>query len=87
MARTQSLHHPDLRMERRWSQRTPANLWRLRVTGIALIGAALWVMSEFEIRWMLSCDSFAVNSAIALVFVPRELKQQPCRISKRQCLW
>ena len=38
---------PDLRMERRWSQQTPANLWRLRVTGIAFIGAALWVMWEY----------------------------------------
>jgi hypothetical protein len=49
--------------------------------------AILQQSSEFEIRWMLSCDSFAANSAIALVFVARELKQQPCRISKRQCLW
>ena len=30
---------PDLRMERRWSQQTPANLWRLRITGIILLTA------------------------------------------------
>lgn len=24
---------PYLRMQRRWSQRTPANLWKIRVTG------------------------------------------------------
>jgi hypothetical protein len=38
---------PDLRMERRWSQQTPANLRRLRVTGIAFIGGAFWVMWEY----------------------------------------
>lgn len=38
---------PDLRMERRWSQQTPANLWRLRLTGLAFIGGALWVMWEY----------------------------------------
>lgn len=36
-----------LRMERRESQQTPANLWRSRVTGIAFIGGALWVMWEY----------------------------------------
>lgn len=40
---------PDLRMERRWSQQTPANLWRLRVTGVAFIGVALWVMWHWKI--------------------------------------
>jgi hypothetical protein len=35
---------PDLRMERRWSQQTPANLWRLRITGIAFISTSLWVI-------------------------------------------
>jgi hypothetical protein len=35
---------PHLRMQRRWSQQTPANLRRLRVTGIAFIVFALWVM-------------------------------------------
>ena len=38
---------PDLRMERRWSQQTPANRLRLRVTGIAFIGAASWVIWEY----------------------------------------
>lgn len=38
---------PHLRMQRRWSQRTPANLWRLRITGIAFIGGALWVMWQY----------------------------------------
>jgi hypothetical protein len=38
---------PGLRMERRWSQQTNANLWRLRVTGIAFIGCALWVIWEY----------------------------------------
>jgi hypothetical protein len=35
------------RMQRRWSQQTPANLWGLRVTGIAFIGMSLWVMWEY----------------------------------------
>jgi hypothetical protein len=38
---------PDLRMERRWSQQTPANLWRIRVTGIAFIGMSLCLISEY----------------------------------------
>jgi hypothetical protein len=38
---------PHLRMQRRWSQQTSANLWRLRVTGIAFIIGALWVMWEY----------------------------------------
>jgi hypothetical protein len=35
---------PDLRMERRQSQYTPANLWRIRVTGIGFLVIALWGM-------------------------------------------
>ena len=35
---------PCLRMERRSSQQTPANLWRIRITGIAFIGMSLSVM-------------------------------------------
>jgi hypothetical protein len=35
---------PDLRMERRQSQQTPANLWRIRVTGIGFLVIALWGM-------------------------------------------
>ena len=38
---------PHLRMQRRWSQRTPANLWGIRVTGIAFIGTSLWFMWEY----------------------------------------
>ena len=38
---------PGLRMERRWSRPTPANLRRLRETGIAFIGMALWVIWEY----------------------------------------
>ena len=38
---------PYLRMQRRWSQQTPANLWRIRATGIAFIGMSLWVMWEY----------------------------------------
>jgi len=38
-----------LRVERRWSQRTPANLWGLRLTGIGFIGGALWVIWEYWI--------------------------------------
>ena len=38
---------PDLRMGRRWSQRTRANLWRLRLTGIAFIVGAVWVVWEY----------------------------------------
>jgi len=38
---------PHLRIQRRWSQQTPANLRRLRVTGIVFIGGALWVMWEY----------------------------------------
>jgi hypothetical protein len=34
-------------MERRWSQQTPANLRRIRVTGIAFIGMGLWVIWEY----------------------------------------
>ena|ERR1051326_7710394 len=34
MARAESLHNTHLRMQRRWSQQTPANLWRLRITRI-----------------------------------------------------
>jgi hypothetical protein len=39
---------PGLRMERRWSQQTPANLWRIRVTGIAFIGMSLLVIWEYS---------------------------------------
>lgn len=35
---------PYLRMQRRWSQQTPSNLWGIRATGIAFIGMSLWVM-------------------------------------------
>jgi len=38
---------PDLQMERRWSQQTPSNLWRIRITGIAFIGMSLLVMWEY----------------------------------------
>jgi hypothetical protein len=38
---------PGLRMERRWSQQTPANLWRMRVAGIAFISMGLWVIREY----------------------------------------
>lgn len=38
---------PDLRMARRESQQTPANLWRIRVTGIGFVGMALWAMWEY----------------------------------------
>jgi hypothetical protein len=36
-----------LRMQRRWSQATAANLWGIRVTGIAFIGMSLWAMWEY----------------------------------------
>ena len=36
-----------LRMERRWSQQTPANLWGIRITGIGFIGGCLWVIWEY----------------------------------------
>jgi len=36
-----------LRMERRWSQQTPANLWGMRITGIAFIAGGLWVLWEY----------------------------------------
>ena len=38
---------PHLRMQRRWSQRTSANLLRIRLTGIAFIGMSLWVTWEY----------------------------------------
>lgn len=38
---------PYLRIQRRWSQQTPANLWGIRVTGIACIGISVWVMWEY----------------------------------------
>jgi hypothetical protein len=38
---------PYLRMQRRGSQQTPANLWGIRTTGIAFIGMSLWVMWEY----------------------------------------
>ena len=38
---------PYLRMQRRWSQRTAANLWGIRVTGIGFIGMSLWVIWEY----------------------------------------
>lgn len=38
---------PYLRMQRRWSQQTPANLWRLRVNGIVFIALSLWGMWEY----------------------------------------
>lgn len=38
---------PYLRMQRRWSQQTPANLWRMRVTGIAFIGMSLLAIWEY----------------------------------------
>lgn len=38
---------PHLRMQRRWSQQTPANLWGVRVTGIGFIGTCLWIMWEY----------------------------------------
>ena len=34
-------------MPTRWSQQTPANLWGIRLTGIASIGMSLWVMWEY----------------------------------------
>jgi hypothetical protein len=38
---------PYLRMQRRWSQQTPANLWGMRMTGIACIAMSLWVIWEY----------------------------------------
>jgi hypothetical protein len=38
---------PHLRLQRRWSQQTRANLWRLRVTGIAFIVGAVWIIWEY----------------------------------------
>ena len=38
---------PGLRMERRWSQLTPANLRRIRVTGIAFACMGLWIIWEY----------------------------------------
>ena len=38
---------PHLRMQRRWSQQTRANLWRLRITGIAFMGGCLWVIWDY----------------------------------------
>ena len=37
---------PYLRLQRRWNQQTPGNLWRLRITGIAFIGMSLWGMGN-----------------------------------------
>lgn len=41
---------PGLRMERRWSQQTPANLWRIRMTGVAFVAMSLFVMWALGIR-------------------------------------
>jgi hypothetical protein len=38
---------PGLRMERRWSQQTPANLHRVQMTGMAFIGVGLWIIWEY----------------------------------------
>lgn len=38
---------PHLRLQRRWSQQTRASLWRLRVTGIAFIVGAVWIIWEY----------------------------------------
>jgi len=38
---------PGLRMERRWSQQTPASLRRIRITGIAFLGMSLWVLWQY----------------------------------------
>jgi hypothetical protein len=38
---------PHLRMQRRWSQQTPASLRRMRLTGIAIIGVSLCGIWEF----------------------------------------
>jgi hypothetical protein len=43
---------PHLRLQRRWSQQTVGNLWRIRVTGIACIGMSLWVIWEY---WRIHC--------------------------------
>ena len=37
-------HRAGLRMERRQSQQTPANLWRMRANGIAFIAMSLWAI-------------------------------------------
>jgi hypothetical protein len=36
-----------LRMQRRWSQQTPGNLWRIRLTGVACVSMFLWVIWEY----------------------------------------
>jgi hypothetical protein len=38
---------PFMREERRRSQQTPANLWRIRVTGIGFVGMTLWGVWEY----------------------------------------
>jgi hypothetical protein len=40
---------PYLRMHRRWSQQTPANLWGMRVSGIAFIAMGVLVIWEYWI--------------------------------------
>ena len=45
--KTRAYTTPYMRMYRRWSQRTPANLRRIRWTGIACIGMVLYAMWEY----------------------------------------
>lgn len=39
-----------LRLQRRWSQKTPANLWGIRITGIWFIGMSLWAIWWYYLR-------------------------------------